>query len=118
VGETQPESREELLQHLEKLAGRALRTREEIQAYVREAAARKAADQPSVRRWLMVKKMTLIALLAFSFLQYYILDVLLEITSMHRTVYFVPVRAPVLLKSMIDAPGLRARARLLVGTGA
>ncbi len=102
--EIQAESREELLQHLERLTGRALRTREDVQAYVREAAARKAIDQPSVRRWMKVKKMTLIALLAFSSMQYYLLDVLLEITSMHSTVLFVPARAPVLLRSAIDAP--------------
>ena len=74
-----PETREELVQHLEKLTGRTLRTREDIQAYVREVSARKATDQPSVRRWLNAKKITLIALLALSVLQYYILDVLLQI---------------------------------------
>jgi len=105
VGERQLESREQLVQHLERLTGRSLRTREEIQAYAREAAARRAADQPSVKRWLRVKKMTLVALLAFGFMQYYILDVLLQIASMHSTVYFVPVRAPLLLKSTIDALG-------------
>jgi hypothetical protein len=38
--EKEPETREELVQHLEKLTGRTLRTRDEIQAYVREVAAR------------------------------------------------------------------------------
>jgi hypothetical protein len=98
VVEKEPETREELLQHLEKLTGRSLRTRDDIQSYVREVAARKAADQPSVRRWLRVKKVTLIALLAFGIMQYYILDVMLEIVSLPTTTYFVPVRAP-LMKS-------------------
>lgn len=105
MGERQAENRAELLLHLEKIAGRTLRTREEIQAYVREVAAHTAADRPSVRRWLQVKKITLVALLAFSFMQYYMLDVLLEITSMHSTVFFVPARAPVLIKSAIDGLG-------------
>jgi hypothetical protein len=86
----QPETREELVQHLEKLTGRSLRTREDIQAYVREVAARKASDQPAVRRWLQVKKVTLIILLGFGVMQYYILDVMLEIVSMRATTFFIP----------------------------
>lgn len=84
------ESREELIQHLENLTGRSLKTREDIAAYVREVSARKAADQPSVQRWLKVKKVTLIALLAFGVIQYYILDVMLEIVSMPSSTFFVP----------------------------
>ena len=98
VAEKEPETREELVQHLEKLTGRTLRTRDDIQAYVREVAARNAADEPSVRRWVKVKKVTLIALLAFSVMQYYIVDVMLEIVSLPSTTFFVPVRSP-LLKS-------------------
>ena len=96
-----PETREELVQHLEKLTGRTLRTREDIQAYVREVSARKATDQPSVRRWLNAKKITLIALLALSVLQYYILDVLLQIASIRTPTYFVPASTPK-LKSMVE----------------
>jgi hypothetical protein len=90
VSETPPETREELVQHLEKLTGRTLRTREDIQSYVREVSTRKVADQPGVRRWLQVKKVTLLALLAFGVMQYYILDVMLEIVSMRSTTFFVP----------------------------
>jgi hypothetical protein len=96
VSEKEPETREELLQHLERLTGRTLRTREDIQSYVREVAERRAADQPSVRRWMKAKKITLVALLAFGVMQYYILDVLLEIVSMQNTTFFVPAAAPTL----------------------
>jgi hypothetical protein len=99
VSEREPESREELIQHLEKLTGRSLKTREDIQAYVREVSARKATDQPSVRRWLTVKKATLVALLAFGVIQYYMVDVMLEIVSMRTTTYFVPARTPAMQKS-------------------
>ena len=99
MSEREPESREELVQHLEKLTGRSLKTREDIQAYVREVAARKAADEPSVRRWLTVKKATLIALLAFGVIQYYMLDVMLDIVSLPGSTYFVPVRTPAMQKS-------------------
>ena len=93
VADPAPESREELLQHLERLTGRSLKTREDIAAYVREVAARNAADSPSVRRWTSVKKITLIALFAFGLIQYYILEVMLEIATLRSTTYFVPVRA-------------------------
>ena len=93
VADPAPESREELLQHLERLTGRSLKTREDIAAYVREVAARSAADSPSVRRWTSVKKITLIALFAFGLIQYYILEVMLEIATMRSTTYFVPARA-------------------------
>jgi hypothetical protein len=100
VSETEPETREELIQHLEKLTGRTLRTREDIQAYVREVSARKAADDPAVRRWLKAKKITLIVLLGFGVMQYYILDVLLEIVSMPKTTFFVPASSQ-MYKSML-----------------
>jgi hypothetical protein len=96
--EPRPETREELVQHLEQLTGRTLRTRADIQAFVQEAAARKASDQPAVRRWLRAKKATLIVLLAFGVIQYYVLDVMLEIASLPNNTYFVPVKTP-LLKS-------------------
>ena len=93
MAEPVPESREELIQHLESLTGRTLKTREEIAAYVREVGARNAADMPSVRRWSSVKKITLIALFAFGLIQYYILEVMLEIATMRSPTYFVPARA-------------------------
>jgi hypothetical protein len=99
VQEKSPETREELVQHLEQLTGRTLRTREDIQAYVREVAARKASDQPSVRRWVKTKRITLAAMLAFGFIQYYMLDVMLEIVSLRSTTFFVPASAPAVLKS-------------------
>lgn len=95
-----PETREELVRHLEKLTGRTLKTREDIQAYVREVAARKAHDQPSVRRWLKAKQVTLGALFAFGVIQYYALDVMLEIVSLRATTFFIPASARV-IKSML-----------------
>ena len=95
MAEPAPESREELLEYLEKLTGRTLKTRADIAAYVREVAARSAADTPSVQRWTKVKKITLIALFAFALIQYYILEVMLEIATMRTTTYFVPARAQI-----------------------
>ena len=95
--EKPPESREELIEHLERLSGRTLNTREDVQAYFRESAERK----PSMARWLKAKKLTLIVLLAFSVMQYYILDVMLEIASMRTTTFFVPASNR-LIKSALD----------------
>jgi hypothetical protein len=100
VDEKEPATREELVRHLEKLTGRTLKTREDIQAFVREAAERKARDEPAVRRWVKFKRITLIALLAFGLIQYYIIDVLLQIASLRTNTYFVPAGTRV-LKSMI-----------------
>jgi hypothetical protein len=102
--EALPDNRDELVQHLEKLTGRTFRTREDIHAYVREVSARKAEDEPSVRRWLKLKKVTLVALLAFGVMQYYMLDVMLEIVSMRSITFFVPARTPV-LKSSLETLG-------------
>lgn len=100
MNEKEPATREELVQHLEKLTGRTLKTREDIQAYVREAAERAPRDEPAVRRWRKFKRITLIALLAFGVIQYYIFDVLLQIASLPTNTYFVPASTRV-LKSMI-----------------
>lgn len=93
VKEKEPETREELVQHLEKLTGRTLRTREDIQAFVREVGERRAIDQPSVRRWIKAKHITLAALLIFGVIQYYMLDVMLQIVSLQSPTFFVPAAA-------------------------
>ena len=90
----QEPSREELLRTLEQASGRRIRTREDIKTYVDELAARKAVDLPSVRRWQKVKTVTLIALAAFAFVQYYVMDVMTQIMALRENTYFVPVSAP------------------------
>jgi hypothetical protein len=98
--ETQPETREELVQHLERLTGRTFRTREDIQAYVREVSTR---DDPSLKRWIKVKHIALAGLLAYGVIQYYVLDVMLEIVSIQSPTFFIPVRGA--LKSLFITLG-------------
>lgn len=93
VPEKETQTREELVQHLEKLTGRTFKTRDDIQAYVREVSKREARDDPAIRRWIRTKHVTLAALLAFGLIQYYILDVMLQIVSLQSPTFFVPVRA-------------------------
>lgn len=89
-----PASREELVQYLEEVSGRRIRTRDDIKAYIDEVGARKAADDPSVRRWQAAKTVTLIGLGVFAFIQYYMMDVMVQILSLRETTVFVPVSAP------------------------
>jgi hypothetical protein len=102
-GHKHPQTREELVQHLEKLTGRTFKTREDIQAYVREVSTRKPHHDPSVKRWVKVKHITLAALLAYGVIQYYILDIMLEIVSIQGPTFFVPVRGA--LKSLLITLG-------------
>ncbi|HYR35919.1 MAG TPA: hypothetical protein VEQ87_16630 [Burkholderiales bacterium] len=99
----QPASREELIRYLEQASGRSLRTREDVKAYVEEMAARKAADQPAVRWWQRVKTITLIALAAFAFVQYYAMDVMTQIMALRENTFFVPVSAPAMTRSALQS---------------
>jgi len=98
-----PASREELIRYLEQASGRSLRTREDVKAYVEEMAARKAADQPAVRWWHRVKTITLIALAAFAFVQYYAMDVMTQIMALRENTFFVPVSAPAMTRSALQS---------------
>ena len=89
-----------MIRHLEQLAGRAIRTREDVSEYLKEISARKAGDDPSVQRWKAAKRVTLLVTLSAAFLQYYFMDVALQIMSLRELVQFVPVSARV-LKSML-----------------
>jgi len=96
-----PASREELIQYLEQASGRSIRTRDDIKAYVEEMAARKAADEPSVIWWRRAKTATLIGLTVFAFVQYYMIDVMVQIMALRETTFFVPVSMP-MVKSMLE----------------
>ena len=94
MGDKLPASREELIQYLEKVSGRSIRTRDDIKAYVEEMAARKAEDQPSVRWWQRAKTIMLVGMMAFAFVQYYMMDVAVQMMSLRENTFFVPVSAP------------------------
>jgi hypothetical protein len=97
------EAREELIRGLEQLSGRTIRTREDVREVLKEISARKAGDDPSVQRWKTAKRVTLLVVLSAAFLQYYFLDVALQIMSLREMTYFVPV-SPRILKSMHRTP--------------
>jgi hypothetical protein len=90
--EEKEQGREELVQHLEKLTGRTFRTREDIQSYVREVSEREPRDDPKIRRWIKAKHVALAALLIYGLIQYYALDIMLQIVSIQSPTFFVSVR--------------------------
>ena len=83
---------EDLLEMLQTLSGRKLRTRAEVRAYVREAEQ----AITGARRHRLVKEAVLVALVALSFLPYYFADVQLQILSLPSVVVFTsePAQQP------------------------
>jgi hypothetical protein len=83
------DEREELLQLLERSSGRPLRTRAEVRAYLEELAERRAKADTRAARWQTAKVLTLSVLGAFALLQYYLLDVMLQVMSLPQLTVFV-----------------------------
>jgi hypothetical protein len=90
-----PISREELLQHLETISGRSIRTRGELEAYLNEVSAQAAQPRHSARRWAIVKHATLGVGLLIAVLQYYLIDIYVQVASLQGMQFFNPVAAPV-----------------------
>ena len=89
-----PESREQLLHHLEELTGQSFHTRADVHKFVVAMDAQKAAKQKrSASGWHAVKTTTLFILLILSFVQFYLTDSLLQTVSLREMTFFVPVKA-------------------------
>lgn len=85
IGPKEPD--EALRIHLEHVAGRAIRTRQDISEYVEELSA-KAADRRTKTQ--QVKNVLLGALLVIATLQYYFIEVQLEILAQPALTVFAP----------------------------
>jgi len=59
-----------------------VRTRGELQLYIEQLRVTKGKDQPSVKRWVSAKRWVLLLLLVFAILQFYFMDVFVEMVSM------------------------------------
>lgn len=68
--------------HLDLILDRSLRTRACIDMLGSHLAAQKEAARRSIERWVFAQRAMLAALFAVSFMQYYMLDVWLEIMSL------------------------------------
>ena len=80
----------ELVAELERLSGRQIRSREDIAAYVAEISQR---AQDKHLKWQSFKNAALCGLLVIAVLQYYYLDVALEILAQPSLTVFVPTTA-------------------------
>ena len=58
-----------------------VRSRSELQLYIEQLKVTKGKDLPSVKRWQKAKRVILLLLLAFAILQYYFMDVFIEMIS-------------------------------------
>lgn len=94
VGQRRPgsqapaESSDELLAHLERLSGKKIRTREDIHVFLSGVA--RQAGQRRAGGW--GKNALLGALLVIAILQYYFIDVQLQILSQPSLTVFLPAR--------------------------
>ena len=86
-----PGSREELLQYLDQLAGHSIRTRAELEAYLNDLKSREPVQaKPLDRRWALAKQAVLGVGLLIAVLQYYLIEIYVEILSMQRVQFINP----------------------------
>ena len=67
-----------------------VRSRSELQIYIEQLKGKKAQDLPSVKGWTVAKRWMLVTLLAFAVLQYYFLNVFVELMSMGGSLLVTP----------------------------
>jgi hypothetical protein len=77
----------ELLAHLEQLSGRKINSRQDISDYVSEVSRKAEATRS---KWQYLKNALLGAFLIIAILQYYFIDVQLQILSQPSLTVFVP----------------------------
>lgn len=87
------ETGEDLFRYLEELAGRELRSRDDIRSYLGELSAQGRETSRIHRRRQIVKDTVLLLCLLTAYIQYNFLDVNLQIARLPSTVVFVPVEA-------------------------
>ena len=91
MGERDPESSENLIQYLEQLSGRQLRTREDVRRLLDEISTKSPDAGPTSSLMRTLKQGMWLALLAAAYLQYYFLDVLNQINSIPEIRVNLPV---------------------------
>lgn len=88
-----PEAADDLVKYLEELAGRELRSREDIRRYVAEISAADRHANPVYKRRRFMKETALLFALAAAFIHYYFWDVNLQIARLPSMLIFVPLEA-------------------------
>jgi CRP-like cAMP-binding protein len=63
-----------------------VRSRGELQQYIEQLRTTKGKELPSVKRWVVAKRWVMMLLLVFAILQYYFMDVFIEMISMSNRI--------------------------------
>ena len=63
-----------------------VRSRGELQQYIEQLRTTKGKELPSVKRWMVAKRWVMMLLLVFAILQYYFMDVFIEMISMSNRI--------------------------------
>lgn len=63
-----------------------VRSRSELQQYIEQLRTTKGKELPSVKRWVVAKRWVMMLLLVFAILQYYFMDVFIEMISMSNRI--------------------------------
>ena len=92
-GQNVSEAREDLFGYLEQLAGRELKSRDDVRDYLGELSAHGLAAERTRRRRQVTKDTVLLLALLTAYIQYHFLDVSLQIARLPSTLVFVPVEA-------------------------
>jgi hypothetical protein len=79
-----------LHKYLEELAGRKLQTHAEVLAYLRQVAGTQPDAHRERERRRMVREVSLLVLLAVSYLHFYYWEVQLEIAALRSVGVFIP----------------------------
>lgn len=91
IDEEELAGREELLRLLEEASGRPLRSRAAVREYLDELEQRRAQESVVAQRWRAAKILTLGLLGALALLQYYFLDIMVQMVSVPQLTIFVRV---------------------------
>jgi len=83
---------EKLLAHLESRAGRKLRSREEIDAFIGHIEREREEIRRAAERRRIGRELSFVALLAAAAAQYYFVDIAVQIAHLHSNYYFVASR--------------------------
>jgi len=103
----EPSAADRLLRRIEAHAGRPLRADDAVDAYFNELAE-PVRDSRSAGRSLL-RETVLVLLLLVAVLQYYYIDVSLQIASLNRVTVFVPIDKPT-PRANLEKPAPRADA--------
>jgi CRP-like cAMP-binding protein len=63
-----------------------VRSRGELQQYIEQLRTTKGKELPSVKRWVVAKRWVMMLLLVFAILQYYFMDVFIEMISISNRI--------------------------------